>query len=839
MKKISLVLTYLLFLFLTNCASLSSSDPVYHAALTGNMGALNDRLLLTSDVNVRNADGNTALMWAVYNKNEVMVRKFLEFGARVGYRDKYGNSTLMIAKNYQAPGGILDALRTSYEFQLTCSTPWQIIKGFFGFRKCVSFAGKSISDEELDTYTIPSDGTETKVSQITVLKLLAQKKLESDKALLSRRNMSERDRIKEYSEITGIYQREGSSESNEIAKDKFEVCQMKGNLELKPLNYEEDKKNEFDKKYNYNLLKKEKDIDSEFWLKENTSQFEVISIEDLDKFLLLKTKLYHYTGGIVSDFEKFFIYNDLANEKTIEKDYQRMAHLLAQIVIYKVNNYKRKKETLSGCNLSFFTANDAVLEKLKTDAQTFLTNLSKRVSNDKNAPLHAIQIKSMNNEPVDNECNAILNDSPKKYSSHRDLAQALTWCYASISDSRGEAFFKRITELSDPIALREAENIKKQKMEGKPITMPSMAKVETKANSLAGPQSQKYKLAVLTFIDQTQSNKGDLVRYALTDILTSELYETHRFSLVDREDLIQIERGRNSALTVNLAEEENGTKETKEPTESKEEKATKDIVIKPRLNPSTKSNKGTEMGHYDISTEYALRRTEIERENMRGRELGIDGYLLGYITSIDLRRGTMELDFRIVYPVNINREANGNVDTDTEMYIQSLRNLVVYGANAKVKINYDDKRDMISVRRSDVQNMAIGIKQAFADTETINKNLLESAEYFPEEDEFVQPSEINPRSKGKTVAEELKPKEKPKPTLKVMKIEGDKIIINAGSNHKVRSGLVGYVIDPADFGTYRYLARFEVEQVFEKSSRCIVLEGVDNLSKEGQSVIIK
>ena len=58
---------------------------------------------------------------------------------------------------------------------------------------------------------------------------------------------------------------------------------MKGNLELKPLNYEEDKKNEFDKKYNYNLLKKEKDIDSEFWLKENTSQFEVISIEDLDK----------------------------------------------------------------------------------------------------------------------------------------------------------------------------------------------------------------------------------------------------------------------------------------------------------------------------------------------------------------------------------------------------------------------------------------------------------------------------------------------------------------------------------------------------------------------------
>ena len=72
---------------------------------------------------------------------------------------------------------------------------------------------------------------------------------------------------------------------------------MKGNLELKPLNYEEDKKNEFDKKYNYNLLKKEKDIDSEFWLKENTSQFEVISIEDLDKFLLLKTKLYHYTGG--------------------------------------------------------------------------------------------------------------------------------------------------------------------------------------------------------------------------------------------------------------------------------------------------------------------------------------------------------------------------------------------------------------------------------------------------------------------------------------------------------------------------------------------------------------
>lgn len=75
--------------------------------------------------------------------------------------------------------------------------------------------------------------------------------------------------------------------------------------------------------------------------------------------------------------------------------------------------------------------------------------------------------------------------------------------------------------------------------------------------------------------------------------------------------------------------------------------------------------------------------------------------------------------------------------------------------------------------------------------------------------------------------------------LSVLKIEGDRIIINAGEEHGIKHGFVGYVTTKGDYGTKRYIAEFMVEQVFDYTSRCVVKSGRENLHSEGYPAVIK
>jgi ankyrin repeat protein len=56
------------------------------------------------NVNARDRDGRTALMWAVTTGNPILVRRCLRMGARVHYRDADGHTALMRAEGMGYPG---------------------------------------------------------------------------------------------------------------------------------------------------------------------------------------------------------------------------------------------------------------------------------------------------------------------------------------------------------------------------------------------------------------------------------------------------------------------------------------------------------------------------------------------------------------------------------------------------------------------------------------------------------------------------------------------------------------------------------------------------------------
>jgi hypothetical protein len=71
------------------------------------------------------------------------------------------------------------------------------------------------------------------------------------------------------------------------------------------------------------------------------------------------------------------------------------------------------------------------------------------------------------------------------------------------------------------------------------------------------PRSQKFKVAVLTFIDQT--GRAQLVVDPIADMLTTELFGVKRFELYDRQDLVEQTHatfGQNQQGTMHLATEQ-------------------------------------------------------------------------------------------------------------------------------------------------------------------------------------------------------------------------------------------------------------------------------------------
>jgi hypothetical protein len=207
------------------------------------------------------------------------------------------------------------------------------------------------------------------------------------------------------------------------------------------------------------------------------------------------------------------------------------------------------------------------------------------------------------------------------------------------------------------------------------------------------PRSQKFKVAVLTFVDQT--GKGGLVVDPIADMLTTELFAGGRFELYDRNDLVQ-----------EVAESASATEVV---TDGDDKDSVKKTVIK--TTSSTRQNK-----------------TKAQKKEIQTK---VDGILLGYVTSFEINEpvaaapakgkkgksevapvntgpitGSLHCDFRIV---------NSWLTQQKVGQGQSLSELVVYSGSARIGFTTDAERTSVSLSREDIKAIAAQIKDKFTD----------------------------------------------------------------------------------------------------------------------------
>ena len=115
------------------------------------------------------------------------------------------------------------------------------------------------------------------------------------------------------------------------------------------------------------------------------------------------------------------------------------------------------------------------------------------------------------------------------------------------------------------------------------------------------PRSQKFKIAVLTFVDQT--GKGTLVVDPIADMLTTEPFAGGRFELYDRGDLVQETAKDGKSLEV-----------VESPDGSGDKKVTTTVV--------------------QSTSQARAEKTARQKQEVQRR---VDGILLGYITSFNIQ----------------------------------------------------------------------------------------------------------------------------------------------------------------------------------------------------------
>ncbi len=834
---------------------------------------------------VRNKEGNTALMWAVNQKNNVIMDLLLEKEAKVAIKDKYNKSVLhFAATKHTIDSAIYKSLRQRFEKELFCDNLYQKFRGLVGLRNCLTRStkvGKEIlTDDELTKLAPESDGPVVDYGQVVTVPLPDKTLSESDSA--EKRNMSEKARFTEFKKVSKIYKEQGSSKKNKVSEEKFEECDMEGELRLEEITFKNTKEGReaFNNEYLKHMVKEDKEGKDELeedrddrsvkdtkeykqgeklLLNESpsTKRFKVFSIEDKEKLLKLKRRLSSLATVIVDAYKNFFVYYDLANEKTIEQDYQKMASMNGEIALYKINNYLEKKKGLQSCKLESFKNFDEYLSELKEDLSARMGDLTQRTKDDPRFALNNIRVKFQKNEPIATECKALDSDPNITKYDFRDLSSVYALCYYSLlktNEQEAQVYYDKAIKLGNPQTVSEISEIKRRHKAKEPYSTPSLGTTETKIASIERPQSQKYQLAVLTFIDQTQNKKTEAIRYTLADILTSELFITSRFDLLDREDLKQIEKIPAYLETKEkeeiYREEENENRLEEEDDEEDDEKLNKTKNKKKR-------NQKNRRKDFIKTPREVLNKSQQEKNNILYNHKSLDGVLMGYITSIDWEEGFLYIDYRIVNTLGIKNVEDkiGKSEKDmtkvvdkaktaeevekksneiisetynTAEFIESLRDSIILAGTGKIKLLKDKQSNGLSLNRKDIQQIALNIKESFADNKVIAKSLEEEAAegYYPTEYKEVEGISKNPNEK-KTVS------------LRVMKIEGNKIIINAGTFHGIKSGFVGYVVEPGYFNTYRYLAKFIVEQVFERSARCVIIDGEITEQKEGRSVFIK
>jgi hypothetical protein len=333
------------------------------------------------------------------------------------------------------------------------------------------------------------------------------------------------------------------------------------------------------------------------------------------------------------------------------------------------------------------------------------------------------------------------------------------------------------------------------------VTMQSLPPLSgrVKIETTIVPRSQKFKVAVLTFIDQT--GRAQLVVDPIADMLTTELFTVRRFELYDRQDLVEqtharsFERNQEARMT-------NGNA------------ATTGNAVAAAAAARADSNAAAASAAAD-------QKTAEQKNRSQGK---VDGILLGYITSYKTNEtevpvaaaaaddpkkkgakadpkaaaappmlsresdgtGEFTLDFRIVNTLNSDRdfhdaEGGEGAEVHPESHNESLKELVVFGDSAKVRFKM--KGGNIELDRADVSKIAGGIREKFPD--------------FSER-------KINVTSRQDRM-----------------------VSLSAGEKDGVKQGFTGYVVKHDDkTGVNRYLAEFVIINVFKEASTAVVVPDI-------------
>ncbi|MBG0859169.1 MAG: ankyrin repeat domain-containing protein [Bacteroidales bacterium] len=78
----------------------------HEAALNGQINQVIKLLNGGFDVDIRDEDGRTALMYAAFNGHTEILKKLIERGAQVNLRDNYGRTALMMASSGPNPAAV-------------------------------------------------------------------------------------------------------------------------------------------------------------------------------------------------------------------------------------------------------------------------------------------------------------------------------------------------------------------------------------------------------------------------------------------------------------------------------------------------------------------------------------------------------------------------------------------------------------------------------------------------------------------------------------------------------------------------------------------------------------
>ena len=206
--------------------------------------------------------------------------------------------------------------------------------------------------------------------------------------------------------------------------------------------------------------------------------------------------------------------------------------------------------------------------------------------------------------------------------------------------------------------------------------MPPLAHIEPPATYLT-PRSQRFRLAVLAFVERTSSEFE--VADSIADMLTTALYATDRFDVYDRRDFqLAPESAAPSAPPAQAAETEFSDLSL-EPTEPA-------TAPEPETLPPPFGMKAIDRGP-DPEAQY------VSITRLRAADGILQGWITGITTSPD-GGGEIEADYRIVNP-------------DTGLVIVRDRTLIRFSTDAS--------RRSISLSRTDVDKLAHAIAAVFVD----------------------------------------------------------------------------------------------------------------------------